>query len=128
MDSSTKNLKAVLLHKGNIHVYPSIPLAYSLQVKEDNENVKQLLNKINYAQFKWYACGDFKMLEFLLGLHGGYTKYSSFLCLWNSRADGEHYEKIHWPTREEITPGMYNVIREPLISRKRFYCHHFISN
>ena len=33
-------------------------------MKEDYENVKQLLIKINYAHFKWYVCGDFKMLEF----------------------------------------------------------------
>ena len=59
IDSSTKSLKAVLLHKGNI--YPSIPLAYSLQTKEDYKNVKQLLIKINYAQFKWYVFGDFKI-------------------------------------------------------------------
>ena len=117
IDSSTKSLKAVLLHNGTI--YLSLPLAYSLQMKEDYENVKQLLNKINYAQFKWYVCGDFKMLGFLLSLQGGYTKYSCFLCLWNSRADGKHHEKIHWPTREELTPGMYNVIREPLISREK---------
>ena len=50
IDSSIKSLKAVLIHDGNI--YPSIPLAYSLQMKEDYENVKQLLIKINYAQFK----------------------------------------------------------------------------
>ena len=41
----TKSLKAVLFHNGNI--YPSIPLTYSLQMKEDYENVKQLLVKIN---------------------------------------------------------------------------------
>ena len=79
IDSSTKSLKAVLLHNGNI--YPSIPLAYSLQMKEDYENVKQLLIKINYAQFKLYVCGDFKMLGVLLGLQSGYTKYSCFLYL-----------------------------------------------
>ena len=88
-------------------------------MKEGYENVKQLLIKINYAQFKWYVCRDFKMLGFLPGLQSGYTKYSCFLCLWNSRADGEHYEKIYWPTLQELTPGMYNVIREPLISRKK---------
>ena len=116
----------MLLHNDNI--YPSIPLAYSLQMKEDYENIKQLLVKINYAQFRWYVCGHFRMLGFLLGLQGGYTKYSCFLCLWNSRADGEHYKKIHWPTQEELTPGMYNVIREPFISRGKVSCHHFISN
>ena len=54
------------------------------------------------------------MLGFLLGLQGGYTKYSCFLCMWNGRADGENYEKIHWPKQQELTPGMYNVIKEPL--------------
>ena len=85
-------------------------------MKEDYENVKQLLIKINYAHFKWYVCGDFKMLGVLLGRQSGYTKCSCFLCLWNSRADGEHYEKMHWPTGKELTPGMCNVIRELLVS------------
>ena len=102
IDSSTKSLLAVLLHNGNIS--PSIPLAYSLQMKEDYENVKQLLIKNNYAQFKWYVFGDFKMLGFLLGLQDGYTKYSCFLCLWNIRADGEYYEKIHRRTPKELMP------------------------
>ena len=37
------------------------------------------------------------MLAFLLGLQGGYTEYSCFLCLWDSRADHEHYQKVEWP-------------------------------
>ena len=123
IDSSTKSLKAVLLHNGNI--YQSIPFAYSLQMKKDYENVKQLLIKINYAQFKWYVYGDFKMLGVWLGLQSGYTKYAGFLCLWNSRADGEHYEKMHWPTQEELKPGMYNVIGEPLVSREKVVLPHF---
>jgi len=59
------------------------------------------------------------MLAFLLDLQGGYTKYTCFLCLWNSRADGEHYEKIHWTPRQELTPGRYNVIKESLVSRQK---------
>ena len=74
-----KDVEGLFRAVGN--VYPSIPLAYSLQMKEDYENVKQLLIKINYAQFKWYVCGDFKMLGFLLCLQGEYTKYFCFLCL-----------------------------------------------
>ena len=92
---------------------------FHLLFVEYYENVKQLLIKINYAQFKWYVCGDFKMLGVFLALQRGYTKYSCFLCLWNSKADSEHYEKMHWPTREELTPGMYNVIRKPLVSREK---------
>ncbi|MEL7005851.1 MAG: hypothetical protein AAFN93_24445 [Bacteroidota bacterium] len=113
IDSSTKSLKAVLLHNGN--QYPSLPVAYSVQMKEKYENVKRLLEMVNYDEFKWDVCGDFKMLAFLLGLQGGYTKYSCFLCLWDSRADHEHYQKIEWPLRENLQPGKLNVIREPLV-------------
>ena len=51
--------------------------------------------------------------------HSGYTKYSCFLCLWNSRADSKHYKKIHWLTWEKPTLGIYNVIGEPLVCRKK---------
>ena len=34
-------------------------------------------------------------------------------------AEGEHYEKMHWPTWEGLTLRMYNVIREPLVSREK---------
>ena len=46
IDSSKRNLKAVLLHNGN--VYPSIPIVYSVQMKEDRESVKILLKLIQY--------------------------------------------------------------------------------
>ena len=63
VDSSTKSLKVLLLHSGN--EYPSIPLTYSIQMKEDYKNVKQVLLKIKYAEFNWYVwcvilrCWDF---------------------------------------------------------------------
>lgn len=117
IDSSTRSLKAVLLHNGN--KYPSLPLAHSVQKKENYDNVKQLLEKVNYADFKWDVCGDFKMISFLLGLQGGYTKYSCFLCLWNSRADEDHYKKVHWPPREDLQPGMLNVLRQPLVDSQK---------
>ena len=66
IDSSTESFKAVLLHNGN--VYMSIPLAYSLQMKNYYENIKQLLSKINCAQYKWYVLYDYKILGFLKGL------------------------------------------------------------
>jgi len=78
IDSFTQKLSAVLLHNGN--KYPSIPLAYSIQIKKGYENVKKLLLKTNYAEFNWYVCDDFKMLGFLLGLHGGYTNTRVFFA------------------------------------------------
>ena len=89
IDSSKQSSKAVLLHNGN--VYPSIPISHSVQMKEDRECVKILLELIRYNTHNWDVCGDFKMIAFLLGLQGGYTKHSCFLCLWDSRADEQHY-------------------------------------
>jgi hypothetical protein len=44
IDSSSKSLKAVLLHNGN--KFPSIPVAHSANLKEEYKNVKILLEKI----------------------------------------------------------------------------------
>jgi len=44
-----KRFSPVLLHNGNN--YQSIPLAYSIQIKEGYENVKKLLFKTSYAEF-----------------------------------------------------------------------------
>ena len=88
-------------------------------MKEEYENVKTLLDMIKYTRHNWELCGDFKMLAFLLGQQGGYTKYSCFLCLWNSRADEQHYSRKLWPLREELTPGAHNVIRQPRVQRER---------
>ena len=117
IDSSKRSLKAVLLHNGN--VYPSIPIAHSVQIKEDRESVKILLELIQYNDHKWDVCGDFKMIAFLLGLQGGYTKHSCFLCLWNSRADEQHYLVKKWPARKDLTSGSHNVLNSPLIERSK---------
>ena len=79
IDSSVKSLKTVLLHNGN--EFPSIPVGHSVHMREEYEDVKTLLNMIKYTSHNWELCGDFKMLAFLFGQQGGYTKYSCFLCL-----------------------------------------------
>lgn len=38
-----------------------------------------------------------------------------FLCLWDSRADAQHYKKKHWPQRLTFLPGEANVERVPLV-------------
>ena len=117
IDNSKRGLKTVLLHYGK--KYPSLPLAHSVQKKEDHDNVKELLDKLNYSKFKWDVCSDFKILAFLLGLQGGYTKYSCFLCLWGSKADYDHYKKVHWPPRVELQPGLFNVLKQPLVDSNK---------
>ena len=113
IDSSTRSLKAVLLHNGN--VYPSIPLTHSTQMKEDYDNVRNLLEHIDYLKYRWDVCGDFKMIGFLLGLQGGFTKYSCLVCLWDSRATSKHYNRVEWPARETLEPGFHNVFRAALV-------------
>ena len=87
IDSSLRSLKAVLLH--NTNQCPSIPLAHSVVMKENYQNVKALLDALNY---EWDVIGDFKMVAFLMGLQGGFTKFPCFLCLWDSRNASLHYK------------------------------------
>jgi hypothetical protein len=117
IDSSSRSLKCVLLHNGN--QYPSIPIGHSVHMKETYENVKFLLETIDYNRYKWQVCGDFKMISFLKGLQGGYTKHSCFLCLWDSRATSEHYHNRHWPQREHFIPGTQNVKYQPLVESEK---------
>ena len=51
IDSSKQSLKAVLLHNGN--TLPSIPVGDSLHNKESYENMKILVEAINYDKFNW---------------------------------------------------------------------------
>lgn len=114
LDNSTRSLKAVLLHSGNQHT--SIPIGYSVHLKEDYGNVKIMLDKTKYDQYKWDVCGEFKMLWFLLGLLGGYTKYPCCLCLWGSRDSANHYVKREWQERSALQPSTHNVKLDALVS------------
>ena len=60
-------------------------------------------------------CGDLKVPGLVLGLQGGYTKYPSVLCLWDSRADDQHYIRQEWPLRHGLEPGLHNVQSPPLV-------------
>ena len=72
------SLKAVLLHNGNQH--PSIPVGHAVHMKGTYENLKQLLNKLEYNKYGWHICGDLKVVSLLMGLQLGYMKYCCFLC------------------------------------------------
>ncbi|UYV72079.1 hypothetical protein LAZ67_9001754 [Cordylochernes scorpioides] len=59
------------------------------------------------------------MVNFLLGFQSGYTKYPSFLCMWDSRARQIHWQTNKWPLRDELSVGKANVISKPLVSREK---------
>jgi len=117
LDSSTRSLKAVLLH--NTNVYAPIPLAHSTELKESYEDIQLVLNKIKYAEHKWLVCGDLKILTVILGQQFGYTKYPCFLCLWDSRDRMNHYKRKIWTQRTSFEVNSMNVIREPLVNSNR---------
>lgn len=117
IDSSKKSLKCVLLHIGNL--YSAIPIGHSVHLKEQYEHINTVLNLLKYNEHKWIICVDLKMVNFLLGQQGGYTKYPCFLCLWDSRAKDKHWEQKVWPVRETLTVGEKNVIHQPLVPREK---------
>jgi len=117
IDSSKTSLKAVLLH--NTNKYASIPIAHSVYLKESYENVKTILDAIDYKQHNWKICGDLKIISMLLGQQSGYTKYPCFICLWDSRDKNQHYAKKDWPLRNSLTAGDPNILHDPLVDSKK---------
>ena len=76
IDSSSRSLKAVLLHNGNS--FSSISFGDgSVPVTETHNSMDQLLSAVNYQAHKWLIYGDLRVVELVLGLQGGYTKYPS---------------------------------------------------
>jgi len=113
IDSSKLSLKAVPLHNGN--TLPSIPVGHSVHNKEPYENMKILMEAVNYDKFKWQICGDLKVIALLLGLQPGFTKYCCFICEWDSRARSLHYSRKYWSARKSLEPGIMNVENQPLV-------------
>jgi hypothetical protein len=116
IDASKTSIKAVLLHNGN--VYPSVPVSYSVTMKENYQNMKEILRCIRYDENKWAICGDFKVVAILTGLQLGYTKYCCFICLWDSRDRAHHYTRKDWPLRNVNIPGTSNISHLPLVERQ----------
>jgi hypothetical protein len=49
-------------------VLPSIPVGYAVNMMESYDNIKLLLNCVNYKKYQWQLCGDLKVVAVLLGL------------------------------------------------------------
>lgn len=113
IDSSKQSLKAVLLHNSN--VYPSIPIAHSVELKETYTNMELLLDRIQYRKHSWKLCADLKVVALVLGMQLGYTKHCCFICEWDSRARDVHYVRKDWPLRSNLVPGQKNVLHGPLL-------------
>jgi hypothetical protein len=62
-------------------------------MKESYENMKFILEMIQYEKYNWNICGDLKVIAVLLGLQLGYTRICCFLCAWDIRDRKQYYIK-----------------------------------
>lgn len=114
---SFQGLKAVLLHKQK--KFPAVPIAYSTEMNESYENMKIILDKVKYNEFQWRFCSDLKVVALVSGMQTGNTKFSCFLCEWDSRLPEHHYNRKVWPPRKRENEFMRSskLIRfDPFIS------------
>ena len=79
-------LETLLLHNGN--KLPSIPVAYAPSTIETYTTMNNILVEVHYKKHQWEFGGDFKVIAVLLRPQASYTKYSCFLCEWDSRSSG----------------------------------------
>lgn len=107
IDSSSSSFKACLIHNMN-HVLerklPTIPLLYSTTLSESYDDLKKVLELLNYNNENWYISADFKILNQLVGLSASYCSFCCILCLWHSRRRDEHYVKTNF-TKRNIKKG-----------------------
>ena len=57
----------------------------------------------------------------LIGMQGSFTKYLSFLCLWDSHATDDHYNIHDWPLRITYEPGRNGVQSKPLVEFTKIF-------
>lgn len=114
IDSSVTSLKAVLLHKTNKR--PSIPVAYSTDLKECYATMQLILENISYKEHLWKICCDLKVVNILQGIKGGWPKHYCFICCWDTRAKVDHYSHT-WEKRESgVKDVALGMTAEPLIN------------
>lgn len=59
--------------------------------------------------------GDLKFVGLFLRLQGGYRKYPSVLCLWDSRPDDQHYVSQECLLRKGLKPSLHKVHSHTLV-------------
>ena len=97
LDSFKRSLKCVLLHNGN--KYRTVSIGHSTVLKEQQDDIRTVMDLLKYHQHGWIICVDLKMVSFLLGQQKGYTEFLCFLCMWDSRDRENHWTQKEWPKR-----------------------------
>lgn len=97
IDSSKSSLKSAVICEN--YAYPTVPVAYA-RVKEEKSSVIEVLKLLKYHSLNFPIVADLKVVNFLLGLPGGYAKHPCFYCMFDSRNSLQDFDINHvWPAR-----------------------------
>ena len=96
-------------------------MGHSVQMKENHNSMDYLLSAVNYHEHKWLIYGDLKVVRFGVRFQGGYKIYPCFLCLWDSRADHQHYVRQEWPLRQRLKHGSYIVQSHTIVETNKIH-------
>lgn len=61
--------------------------------------------KLKIYSYTWNICAHLKAIAMLTRLQRGYTKFSCFLCEWDSRTRNRHYVVKKTVDKERVDPG-----------------------
>jgi hypothetical protein len=85
----------LVLHNRNKS--PSVLLAHAANMKESYQNMKLVMEKIQYEKYNWNICGDLKVTAFLFGFQLGYKTFCWFLFDLDCRDRKHNYMQTRWP-------------------------------
>lgn len=117
----------VMLKSTRFLMILTIPIGHVVNCKESYETMYTLTNLIKYKERQCKMCGDLKVIGLLKGLQGGYTKYSAFLCLWDSIARQHHYFKKRMAYSEGVYSGQ-NEKQTRFVGRSKRHYRLYTSN
>jgi len=117
IDNEKKMLLQYFREDGN--KYGSIPIGHSVTLQEKYDNIKVVLEKIQYDEHQWVICVDLKMVCFLLGQQSGYTNYLIFYAYGIVEPKlNIGLEKIGQGGTVSML-GRKNIVNEPLVDPNR---------
>ena len=72
----------MILHNGN--KYGAVLVGHSIVLKEQQDNIRIVMDLLKYHEHGWIIFVDLKMVNFILGHQKGFTKFLCFCCMWDS--------------------------------------------
>ena len=100
--NSNRKFQSYNFHNGN-QLAPII-LFYSRQLIEEYKQLAHVLEVINFANFKWNICTDYKAIYIIVGMYLGSQSRPCPYCIFHKTLDHHdkdyHYRRrTNWPHR-----------------------------